>query len=180
MNLPNKITLFRVLMIPIFLIFMLVPGILYGRYIAAGIFIIAALSDMLDGYLARKNNLVTNFGKFMDPMADKLLVSSALICFVQLKLLPAWIVIIIIAREFIVSGFRLLASDNGVVIAAGWTGKIKTNVQMIMIVMLIINLDNPFMNVVEQIFIYAAVVMTIVSMVDYLYHNRSVFKDKKE
>ena len=177
MNLPNKITLFRVAMIPIFLIFMLVPGIPYGRYIAAAIFIIAALSDMLDGYIARKNNLVTNFGKFMDPLADKLLVSSALICFVELKLVPAWIVIIIISREFIISGFRLVASDNGVVIAASWWAKIKTTVQMIMSVILIINLDVYFINVLEQIVIYLAVALTIISLVEYLIKNKNVLKE---
>ena len=123
MNLPNKITIFRVCMIPVFLIFMLVPNIPYGNYIAVAVFAIACLSDALDGYLARKHNLVTNFGKFMDPLADKLLVCSALICFVELSYMPAWIVIVIIAREFIISGFRLIASDNGVVIAASYWGK---------------------------------------------------------
>lgn len=167
-------------MIPVYLIFMLVPGIQYGRYIAAGIFIIAALSDLLDGYIARKNNLVTNFGKFMDPLADKLLVSSALICFVELKLLPAWIVIIIIAREFIISGFRLIASDNGVVIAAGWWGKLKTNVQMVMSVMLIINLDFTFINILEQIAVYLSVALTIISLVDYMVKNRSVLTEKQK
>jgi CDP-diacylglycerol--glycerol-3-phosphate 3-phosphatidyltransferase len=158
---------------------MLVPNISYGRYIAGGIFIIAALSDLLDGYIARKNNLITNFGKFMDPMADKLLVCSALICFVELKQLPAWIVIIIIAREFIISGFRLIASDNGIVLAAGWWGKIKTNVQMIMSVMLIINLDNSFINILEHIFIYSALALTVISLVDYMVQNRTVLSDQK-
>lgn len=178
MNLPNKITLFRVAMIPFFVIFMVVPGISYGRYIAAGIFIIAAISDLLDGYIARKNNLITNFGKFMDPLADKLLVCSALICFVELKLMPAWIVIIIIAREFIISGFRLIASDNGVVIAASWWGKVKTNVQMVMSVMLIINLDYPFINILEQIAIYLALFFTVVSLIDYMVKNINVLKEK--
>lgn len=178
MNLPNKITLFRVFMIPLFLVFMLVPGIQYGRFIAAGIFIIAALSDFVDGYIARKHNLVTNFGKFMDPLADKLLVSSALICFVELKLLAAWIVIIIIAREFIISGFRLIASDNGVVIAASWWGKLKTNVQMILSVMLIINLDYPVINILEQVAIYLAVFLTLVSLIDYMIKNKRVFSEK--
>ncbi len=177
MNLPNKITIFRVCMIPIFLIFMLVSTIPGGRYIAAAIFIIAALSDLLDGYIARKNNLVTNFGKFMDPLADKLLVSSAMICLVELKLLPAWIVIIIIAREFIISGFRLIASDNGVVIAASWWGKIKTVVQMVMSIMLIINLDFVFINVLEQIAIYLAAVLTIISLIDYMIKNKNVLKE---
>ncbi len=178
MNLPNKITVFRVMMIPFFLIFMLTPQIEYGRYIAAAIFIVAALSDFLDGYIARKHNLVTNFGKFMDPLADKLLVSSALICFVELKLLYAWIVVIIIAREFIISGFRLIASDHGVVIAASWWGKLKTNVQMVMSVMLIINLDNPAINVLEQIAIYLALVLTIISLIDYMIKNKSVLSEK--
>lgn len=167
-------------MIPVFLVFMLIPDLPYGRYIAGGIFIIAALSDLLDGYIARKHNLITNFGKFMDPLADKLLVSSALICFVELKQIPAWIVIIIISREFIISGFRLIASDNGVVIAAGWWGKIKTNVQMIMSVMLIINLENTIINVLEQIFIYAAMALTIISLIDYLYHNWNVLFEQKD
>lgn len=177
MNLPNKITIFRVCMIPIFLVFMLVSNIPGGRYIAAAIFIIAALSDLLDGYIARKHNLVTNFGKFMDPLADKLLVSSALICLVELRLLPAWIVIVIIAREFIISGFRLIASDNGVVIAASWWGKIKTVVQMVMSIMLIINLDIFFINVLEQIAVYLAAVLTIISLIDYMIKNKKVLKE---
>ncbi len=177
MNLPNKITIFRVCMIPIFLIFMLVSSIPGGRYIAAGIFIIAALSDLLDGYIARKYNLVTNFGKFMDPLADKLLVSSALICLLELKLIPAWIVIIIIAREFIISGFRLVASDNGVVIAASWWAKVKTTVQMVMSIMLIINLDNIFINILEQISIYLAAALTIISLIEYMIKNKDVLKE---
>lgn len=178
MNLPNKITIFRVCMIPFFLIFMLGEGIPYGNIIAAFIFVIAALSDLLDGYLARKHNLITNFGKFMDPLADKLLVSSALICFVALGTVPAWVVIIIISREFIISGFRLIASDSGVVIAAGWWGKLKTNVQMIMSVMLIVNLDYAWMNILEQIAIYLAVALTVISLVDYMVKNKSVLKEK--
>ena len=177
MNLPNKITIFRVCMIPIFLIFMLVSSIPGGRYIAAAIFIVAALSDLLDGYIARKHNLVTNFGKFMDPLADKLLVSSALICLVELKQLSAWIVIVIIAREFIISGFRLIASDNGVVIAASWWGKIKTVVQMVMSIMLIINLDFIFINILEQISTYLAAVLTIISLIDYMIKNKKVLKE---
>lgn len=178
MNLPNKITIFRVCMIPFFLIFLLIPELPYGRLIAAVIFVIAALSDLLDGYIARKHNLVTNFGKFMDPLADKLLVSSALICFVELKQLSAWIVVIIISREFIISGFRLIASDNGVVIAAGWWGKLKTNAQMIMSVMLIVNLDFPVMNVLEQIAIYLALALTIISLADYMIKNKNVLHEK--
>jgi CDP-diacylglycerol--glycerol-3-phosphate 3-phosphatidyltransferase len=177
MNLPNKLTILRVFMIPLFLVFLLVPGIPKGNYIAAAIFIIASLTDFFDGYIARKNNLVTNFGKFMDPLADKLLVCSALISFIELELLPAWIVIIIIAREFIINGFRLIASDSGVVIAASWWGKIKTNVQIVMSVMLILNLDNTIINILEQVAVYLALAFTVISLIDYIYKNRSVIKD---
>ncbi len=178
MNLPNKITIFRVLMIPVFVLFMLYDVIPYHYYIASAIFIIACLSDFFDGYIARKYHLITNFGKFMDPLADKLLVSSALICFVELQLMPSWMVIIIIAREFIISGFRLVASDNGVVIAASWWGKLKTNVQMVMSVMLIINLDYPFINVLEQIAIWLAIALTVISLIDYMIKNKNVLKEK--
>lgn len=165
-------------MIPIFLVVYLNQSIPYSNYIGAAIFLIAALSDFVDGYIARKQNLITNFGKFMDPLADKLLVSAALICFVEYNLLPAWIVFIIIAREFIISGFRLVASDNGVVIAASWWGKIKTNLQMIMSVMLIINLNNPIINIIEQIVIYLALILTIISLVDYIVKNISILHEK--
>lgn len=177
MNLPNKITLVRVCMIPVFLVFMLNERIPYNNYIAAAIFVIAALSDALDGYIARKNNLVTNFGKFADPLADKLLVSAALICFVGLNTIPVIVVIIIISREFIISGFRLVASDNGVVIAASYWGKFKTVAQMIMSVLLIINLDIGIMNGFEQVFIYVSLILTIVSLIDYLWKNRKVLSE---
>ncbi|NLP16937.1 MAG: CDP-diacylglycerol--glycerol-3-phosphate 3-phosphatidyltransferase [Clostridiales bacterium] len=179
MNLPNRITIIRVFMIPLYLVFMLIPQIPYGRYIAGVVFVIAALTDALDGYIARKHNLITNFGKFMDPLADKLLVCSALICFVEFHLMPGWIAIIIIAREFIVSGFRLIASDNGVVLAAGWWGKIKTNVQVVMSVMLTVNLDFAFINVLEIIAIYLSLALTIISMMDYLIKNRRLLFNNK-
>ena len=179
MNLPNRITIIRVFMIPLYLVFMLIPQIHYGRYIAGVVFVIAALTDALDGYIARKHNLITNFGKFMDPLADKLLVCSALICFVEFHLMPGWIAIIIIAREFIVSGFRLIASDNGVVLAAGWWGKIKTNVQVVMSVMLTVNLDFAFINVLEIIAIYLSLALTIISMMDYLIKNRRLLFNNK-
>ncbi len=179
MNLPNKITLFRVVMIPVFLVLLLVPGISYGNYFAAAVFIIACLSDALDGYLARKNNLVTNFGKFMDPLADKLLVCSALICFVELAYMPAWVVVIIIAREFIISGFRLLASDNGVVIAASYWGKFKTVAQMIACILLIVQLPFDWADVLEQIFIYLALALTVISLCEYIWKNRNVIAEKK-
>jgi len=148
-----------------------------SNYIAVAIFIIACLTDALDGYIARKYNLISNFGKFMDPLADKLLVSSALICFVQLQLIPAWIIIVIISREFIISGFRLIASDNGIVIAASWWGKFKTTAQMIMSVLLIVNFDGVFFNTLEQVFIYIALVLTVISLIDYLLKNKNVLKE---
>jgi len=137
MNLPNKLTTLRVIMIPFFVFFLLWQnGENYTfRMIALALFIIASLTDLLDGKIARKYNLVTNFGKFMDPLADKLLVCSALICLIELNALPAWMVIIIISREFIISGFRLIASDNGVVIAASYWGKFKTTFQMVSVVL---------------------------------------------
>lgn len=177
MNLPNKITIARVFMIPVFLFFMLTDFLTYGKYIAVAVFIIACLTDALDGYIARKNNLITNFGKFMDPLADKLLVCSALICFVELKLVPAWIIIVIISREFIISGFRLVASDSGVVIAASYWGKFKTISQMVMSILLIINIDNTLFNALEQIFIYLALMLTVISLIDYLWKNKSVITE---
>lgn len=175
MNLPNKLTMARVILIPFFVLFLLVPiAGDYSKYIALVIFIIASLTDLLDGKIARKYNLVTNFGKFMDPLADKLLVCSALICFIELDLLPAWIVLIIIAREFIISGFRLVASDNDVVIAASYWGKFKTTSQMIMIILLIAQI--PGFDLLEQAFIYIALILTVVSLVDYLIKNKDVLK----
>lgn len=179
MNLPNKITMLRILLIPFFVFFMLTELVPYSSYIAAAIFIIASLTDTLDGYLARKYKLISNFGKFMDPLADKLLVCSALVCFVAQSdnPMPAWVVIIIISRDFIISGFRLVASDAGVVIAASWWGKIKTIVQMVMSVLLIFNFDGKFFNIAEYIFIYAALVLTVISLIDYLRKNWSVIDD---
>lgn len=179
MNLPNKITIFRVGMIPVFLVFMLVPGIPFNNYIATAVFVIACISDAVDGHLARKNNLVTNFGKFMDPLADKLLVCSALICFVELNLMPAWMVIVIIAREFIISGFRTVAADSGVVIAASYWGKFKTIVQMIVCIMLIARLPFSWMRILEEIFMWLALALTLISLFEYLWKNRKVIKDTK-
>lgn len=177
MNLPNKLTLFRVFLIPFFVIFMLVDVTgEYDKYIAVGIFIIASLTDLLDGKIARKYNLVTNFGKFMDPLADKLLVCAALICLIGDKL-QAWIVIVIISREFIVSGLRTVASDNGVVIAASWWGKFKTTSQMLMIILLIINLDYSWYQILEYTFVYIALSLTIISLIDYLVKNKQVLND---
>lgn len=174
MNLPNKLTVLRVCMVPVFVVFMLWNGLgAASKYVAAAIFILASMTDWLDGYLARKNNLVTDFGKFMDPIADKLLVCSALICLVEKGALAAWIVILIIGREFIISGFRLVASDKGVVIAASYWGKFKTVSQMLMVILLILDLGGAF-NVAAQALIWIAVILTVVSLVDYLVKNRSV------
>ena len=175
MNLPNKLTVLRVLMIPFFVVFMLWD--LAGdasKYIALAIFIVASLTDMLDGKIARKYNLVTNFGKFMDPLADKLLVSSAMICLIEKGKLASWIVIIIIAREFIISGFRLIASDNGIVIAASYWGKFKTVFQMAMIIALILDLGFGWFTVLEQALIWIALILTVVSLVDYIAKNKEI------
>ena len=167
MNLPNKLTMLRVILIPFFVVFML--GSLLGdadKWIALGIFIAASLTDLLDGKIARKYNLVTDFGKLMDPLADKLLVSAALICLCEMGRLAAWIVIIIISREFIISGLRQIAADNGIVIAASYWGKYKTTFQMIMICLLIVNID--VLSLISAIVTWIAVILTIVSLIDYM------------
>lgn len=173
MNTPNKLTLLRVILIPFFVVCMLAVNADWGKWAALAIFIIASLTDMLDGYLARRDNLVTNFGKFMDPLADKLLVCSAMICLVDMERIPSWVVIIIIGREFVISGFRLIASDNGVVIAANYWGKIKTVCQMIMIIVVIADLGGVFV-VVEQVLIYLSLILTVISLATYLWDNRKV------
>lgn len=177
MNLANKITLIRVFMVPFFVVAMLNDEIPHNKMVAGVVFIIAALSDLVDGKVARKYNMVTNFGKFMDPLADKLLVQAALICFTAKDLLPAWMVIIIMSREFIISGFRLVASDNGIVIAAGNLGKFKTVFQMVMSILLIFNFKNFLWNILEEIFIWGALILTVVSLVDYIYTNRKVLSE---
>lgn len=180
MNLPNKLTLFRVILIPFFVFFLLAPYFEgYGNYIAVAIFIVASITDFLDGKIARKYNLVTNFGKFMDPLADKLLVCSALICLIQLELIPAWVVIIIIAREFIISGFRLVASDNGVVIAASYWGKFKTAFQMLTVIVLILNIPNKVFTILGTVLIYVSLALTVISLIDYIAKNKDVLKDQK-
>lgn len=174
MNTPNKLTIARIIMIPFFVAFLMydITGSA-DKWIALAIFVIASLTDTLDGYLARKYHLVTNFGKFMDPLADKLLVCSALICFTATGQLAAWITIIIIAREFIISGFRLIAADNGIVIAASYWGKFKTVSQMIMIILLILHFGGIFA-VLEQIFIWLSLALTVISLITYIWQNRSV------
>ena len=177
MNLPNKLTVLRVIMIPFFVFFLLLENGANPtwRYLSAAIFIVASFTDLLDGKIARKYNLVTNFGKFMDPLADKLLVCSALICLIQLEQLPAWMVIIIISREFIISGFRLVASDNGVVIAASYWGKFKTVIQMISVILLILNI--PALSLITQICVWIALILTVVSLVDYIVKNHKVLTE---
>ncbi len=172
MNLPNKLTVFRVILIPFFVVFMLVDITAYDNWIALAIFVIASLTDLADGKIARKYNLVTDFGKFMDPLADKLLVCSAMICLISSGQIPAWIVVIVIAREFIISGFRLIASDNGRVIAASYWGKFKTTFQMIMVILMIA--DIPQLYLLTQIVMYIALALTVVSLVDYLVKNKDV------
>lgn len=177
MNLPNKLTLLRVVLIPVFVVLLLLEG---GqnhtlRIAALIVFCIASFTDFLDGQIARRNNLVTNFGKFMDPLADKLLVCSALICMIELGQLPSWYVITVIAREFIISGFRLVAADNGIVIAASWLGKFKTTFQMLTVILLILNI--PALHTVTLIIAGIAFVLTLVSLLDYIAKNSRVITE---
>ena len=190
MNLPNKLTIFRMVLIVPFVILLLgdyggwgwfkaiFGGVLeYMDYVALAIFIIASLTDLIDGKIARKYNLVTNFGKFMDPLADKLLVSAAMIALVELGRIPAWIVIVIISREFIISGFRLVASDNNVVIAASYWGKFKTVFQMVMVCLMIA--DIPGLEVLTDAVMWIAVALTIISLIDYLLKNKDVMREQR-
>lgn len=186
-NLPNYLTVFRILLVPFFVAFMLFTfgfDIWLERLIALLIFCIASFTDFLDGYIARKYNLVSNFGKFMDPLADKILVSSAMLCLMVIDdavvKLPAWVVIIIIAREFTITGFRTLAAEQNIIIAAGIWGKLKTVCQMIMIIFLIFNLivmeeSNLFITV-SWILIYLSAILTLISGIDYIVKNRDVLK----
>lgn len=197
MNLPNKLTMFRVILVPFFVFFLLESeNYSWFKWIALGIFAVASLTDLLDGKIARKYNLVTTFGKFMDPLADKLLVCSALIALIPLEAIPAWATIIIIAREFIISGFRLVAAEKGVVIAASYWGKVKTTVQMVMVcVMLVVVNPHGFgpddvefysnftaslyngLDMLAFILMIAAVLLTVISLMDYLVKNKEVMKD---
>jgi len=188
MNLPNKLTVFRVILIVPFVLVLLGGEAgwfgaeqLIADIIALVIFIVASLTDLIDGKIARKYNLVTNFGKFMDPLADKLLVSSALIALVAMERIPAWVVIIIISREFIISGFRLIASDNHVVIAASYWGKFKTTFQMIMVCLMIANLGAVFgwMRILTEVIMWIALALTVISLIDYLVKNKEVMKEQK-
>lgn len=179
MNLPNKLTVLRVILIPFFVASLLAFGgnVRLLRYLAAAIFIVASLTDLLDGKIARKYNLVTNFGKFMDPLADKLLVCSALICLLRLRQLPAWMVIIIISREFIISGFRLVAAEQGIVIAASYWGKWKTTFQMIAVILLIVDLPLSVFRRAAVLCTWIALILTIISLVDYIKKNHKVLTE---
>ncbi|AOR23294.1 CDP-diacylglycerol--glycerol-3-phosphate 3-phosphatidyltransferase [Clostridium taeniosporum] len=189
MNLANKLTLIRIFLVPVFLVFIVVKRIPYGSFIATIIFVLAALTDKLDGYIARSRNQVTNFGKFMDPLADKLLVTTALITLVEMHIVPSWAAIIIIAREFAVSGLRTVAASDGRVIAASWWGKIKTVIQIIAIVLLLLQVNigdsryltklvinsefwRNFFNTIPSIMLIAAVIITIISGYDYFRKNK--------
>ena len=180
MNLPNKLTVCRVILIPFFVFFLLFdPASVSFKWIALGIFVVASLTDMLDGKIARKYNLITDFGKFMDPLADKLLVCSAMIGLIELGRIPSWIVIVIIAREFVISGFRLIASDNGRVIAASYWSKFKTTFQMIMVILMIADIQNNVFYMLTQVIMWIALALTIISLVDYLVKNKDVMNGSK-
>ena len=187
MNLANKLTLLRIFLVPVFLIFFLVEGIDYGTIVATIVFIVASITDQLDGHIARSRNQITTFGKFMDPLADKLLVTAVFVCLVQIGMVPAWAVIIILSREFAVSGLRSIAASNGLVIAASWWGKIKTVTQMLAILLFLLTVNimtigntNLLVNffpgflVASNIVFYICVVITIISGIDYFIKNRKV------
>ena len=177
MNLANKITIIRVFLVPLFVI-VLFSNLEYATYFAGIIFIIASLTDSLDGYIARSQNLVTNFGKFIDPLADKILVSAALISLVDLGRIPAWVVVLIIAREFTITGFRTIAASEGVTIAASPLGKFKTITQLVAIIAILIG-NFPFNRIgfpFDQIMLYISLFFTIISGIDYIYKNRDALK----
>ncbi len=176
MNLPNKLTLMRVVLIPVFLLVLFLMQEPYNRYIATAIFVVASVTDFLDGYIARKYHMVSNFGKFMDPLADKLLVMAALVSMVAMEDLPAWVVIVILAREFAITGFRTLAMEANIVMAASWWGKIKTTTQMIMIILVLLQLPFAYMPMIETVLVWLAVLFTVVSGVDYIVKNKQVLK----
>jgi len=176
MNLANRLTILRILLIPVFLVLLYVSEDPIIRYVAVFVFIIASLTDLLDGHIARSRNLITDFGKFMDPLADKLLVTAALIYMVEVGQIAAWIIIIIISREFVISGLRLVAAAKGIVLAASWWGKLKTATTMVMIIVVLLELPFAFMDPVEWVLIAASTLFTIISGTDYVLKNLDVFK----
>jgi len=169
MNLPNKLTLLRIILIPVFMV-VLYWGFPCANYVALVIFIAASLTDMLDGKIARKYNLVTDFGKFADPLADKMLVTAAMLWFVEIGQMPAWALLIVICREFAVSGLRMIAADKGKVIAAGWSGKVKTTCTMVCIVLMFL----PIPAVLNTVCVWVIVLTTLYSGVEYFMKNRDV------
>ena len=178
MNLPNKLTVVRMVLVPFFVAALLLSKTNDSlKWVALALFVIASLTDFADGYIARKYNLVTNFGKFMDPLADKILTISGMICLVELGRIPSWIVVIIVAREFIISGFRLVAAENGVVIAANYWGKFKTTFQMIMILLMIMNI--PQLQIVTNIVMWIALALTLISLWTYIMANKQVLAGEK-
>lgn len=190
MNLANKLTIIRMILVPVFLVFLAIKGMPYGKSIATIIFILAALTDKLDGYIARSRNQITRFGKFMDPLADKLLVTAALVSLVEFQVLPAWAAMIIIAREFAVTGLRSVAAAEGIVIAASGWGKAKTVTQIVAIIAALINLNKDslatlsvftiipfsFLEWIAKISMAFAIIITIVSGVDYFVKNKEAIK----
>ena len=173
MNLPNKLTVLRVIMVPFFVFFMLTDvGGAANKWIALALFVVASLTDMLDGQIARKRNLITDFGKFADPLADKMLVTAAMLWFVEIGQMPAWALLIVIVREFAVSGLRMIASEKGRVIAAGWSGKVKTASTMVCVVLMFLPIP-PWLNTAC---IAVIVVTTIWSGVEYFAKNRDVMR----
>lgn len=181
MNLANKLTVIRIFLVPIFLMFIAVKGIPYGKLIATAVFIIAALTDKLDGYIARSRNQITRFGKFMDPLADKLLVTAALVSLVEFQIIPTWVAMVIIAREFAVTGLRSIAAAEGVVIAASWWGKIKTVIQIIAIIFALINLNyaNIYFTTATKVVMMIALVVTLLSGIDYFVKNKDAIRIDK-
>jgi CDP-diacylglycerol--glycerol-3-phosphate 3-phosphatidyltransferase len=178
MNLPNKLTVLRMVLVPFFVASLLISGTNEAmKWPALVLFVAASLTDFADGYIARKYNLITNFGKFMDPLADKILTISGMICLIELGRIPSWIVVIIVAREFIISGFRLIAAENGVVIAANYWGKFKTTFQMIMIILMIINL--PQLKILTDIVMWIALALTIIWLVTYINANKQILAGDK-
>ena len=178
-NVPNILTLFRVALIPVF-VAVYVTGCFgdYSKWVALGIFIVASLTDLFDGMIARKYNMVTTFGKFADPLADKILVISAMVCLTEAGLFPSWICVVIIAREFIISGFRIIAAEKDVVIAASYWGKFKTTFQMVMVIMLMADIGNTVWHTVSLTVTWIALALTVVSLVDYIIKNKEVMKDE--
>lgn len=178
MNLPNKLTVVRMALVPFFVAALLLSMTNDSlKWVALALFVIASLTDFADGYIARKYNLITNFGKFMDPLADKILTISGMICLIELGRIPSWIVIIIVAREFIISGFRLVAAENGVVIAANYWGKFKTTFQMIMIILMIMNI--PQLQILTNIVMWIALALTLISLWTYIMANKQMLAGDK-